>query len=155
MEHVKAIISLAASMSGDQDSGLGLVKDAVSKANLGLATPDDAKFYHDDREISAAEEYTLGSGDSCPDAFGNNQAFSKLHALYIKNKTGTDLMIGNGTNLVALTGPVGTAGTELIILPNNCTLLYINDGGLTLASADGLLLTSAAGGLVDIIIIGA
>lgn len=153
MEHVKAVISLAVSMSGDQDSGMGLVKDAVSKADLGLTTPTGAKFYHDDREIGTAEEYTLGSGSDCPDAFGNDQAFTKLHALYIKNNTGSDLAIGAGTNPVLLTG---TAGSETSILPTGCTFLYINPTGLTLETgvSDDLKL-AGTGGDVDIIIIGA
>ncbi|GAH27746.1 unnamed protein product, partial [marine sediment metagenome] len=152
MEHVKAIISLAASMSGDQDSGMGLAKDAVDKANLGLTTPTSTKFYHDDREIGAAEEYTLGSGSDCPDAFGNDQAFTKLHALYIKNDTGSDLTIGAGTNPVLLTG---TAGSETIILPTGATFLYINPTGLTVqaGTSDDLKL-AGTGGDVDIIIIG-
>ena len=151
MANVSASIDVGVSLSGSQDSGMGTVKDVVSKSNLGLSQAAGL-FYHEDVAITNPQSWTLGSGSDCPNAFGEDQAFGQLTGVYIKNNTGGTLQIGAGANPIDIFGDSAADTFELV---TGGTFIYLNPAGLTLTggASDDLKIAGAAGA-VDLIIVG-
>lgn len=151
MANEVANIAINATLSGNKDSGLGTVKDAVSLSGLGLSKTG-GKYYHNDAAIGADEDYDLNDG-SLEDAFGDGIAFDTLFGLYIKNNTGGTLQVGDGTNPIRM---FGTAAGDTFELVDGATFVYLNPTGLTLTPgvSDDLKIAGSAGA-IDIIIVGA
>ena len=152
MASVSAEINVGITAAGSSDSGMGSAKDTISKAGLGLSKTGGL-FYTDDAAIANPQTWTLGSGSTCKDAFGADQAFVTLFGLYIKNNTGGTLQIGAGANPLDIFGiPVG----DTFELVTGATFLYLNPTGLTLTGGvDDDLKIAGAAGAIDLMIIGA
>lgn len=150
MANEVANIAINVTMTGNKDSGLGTVKDAVSLSGLGISKSGAGiKYYHDNGNLGNPEVLVLNDG-SINDAFGDAITFLTLHAIFIKNNSGATLQIGAGANPIDIFGTMATDTFELV---DGGTFVYLNPTGLTLGANDTLTITGSAGA-ADIIIIG-
>lgn len=151
MANELAVIAITASLSANKDSGLGTVKDAVSKASLGLSKSGGTiRYYHTDGALGNPEVLVLND-DSITDAFGVGMSIVTLHGIYIRNNSGATLQIGAGANPIDIFGDKVADTFELV---DGGIFMYLNDTGLALGADDTLTITGSAGN-ADIIIVGA
>ena len=151
MANEVANIAINATLTGNKDSGLGSVKDAVSLSSLGISKSGGTiKFYHSDGALGNPEVLVLNDA-SMEDAFGDGITFLTLHAVFIRNNSGNTLQIGAGANPIDIFGDKVADTFELV---DGGTFIYLNPTGLTLGADDTLTITGSAGA-ADIIIIGA
>lgn len=145
-----ANLVLSAIMSSSKDTGLGVGKDVVSIATLGMnKTGAGIKYYHSDGNLGDPEVLVLNNG-SIEDPFGDAITFLTLHAIYIKNNTGAELQVGAGATPLNLFGDKVNDTFEMV---NGSIFMYLNESGLTIGADDTLTITGSAGA-ADIIIIG-
>ncbi len=150
MANEVANIAINATLTGNKDSGLGTVKDAVSLAGLGISKSAGAGvYYHSDGNLGNPEVLVLND-DSMKNAFGDGISFLIIHAIFIKNNSGNTVQIGAGANPIDIFGDKVTDTFELV---DGGTFVYLNPTGLTLGANDTLTITGSAGA-ADIIIIG-
>lgn len=143
-------IAISATLSSSKDSGLGIVKDKVSKASLGInVSGGTTAFYHSDSNLGSPEVLVLNDA-SLSNAYGESITFVKIFAIFITNNSGNTLQIGAGIAPIDVFGDKTTDTFELV---DDGTFVYINRTGLTLGDDDTLTITGSAGS-ADIIIIG-
>lgn len=116
------------------------------------------QVWSDTRTLSSGANETLDLNGSLTNAIGESVTFTKLKAIFIRNKGTTALTVGNATTNGFISW-VGGATHTLEVKPGGLFLLTAPDAtGLAVAAgtADQLKITNAAGASCDydIVLIG-